>query len=193
MVLERHGSASDETALVERARRGDKAAFGSLVERYMRRAYHVALGLVGSPEDALDLSQDAFVRAYRARERLDPSRPFYPWYYQILRRLCFNFLRDEKARRGRLAGASPWLIDDAAHRAASQRPDRAAETATLRARLASAIERLPEREREVFVLREFEGAKYREIAHLAGIPIGTVMSRLYSARRRLANELDEES
>ncbi len=192
MVLERHGNATQETALVERARRGDTAAFGSLVERYMRRAYHVALGLVGSHEDALDLSQDAFVRAYRARAKLDPSRPFYPWYYQILRRLCFNFLRDQKARRGRLANASPWLIDDAAHRAAVERPDRTAETAALRARLAAAIERLPEREREVFVLREFEGLKYREIARLAEIPIGTVMSRLYSARRRLAHELDEE-
>ncbi len=58
----------------------------------MRRAYRVALGLVGSREDALDLSQEAYARAFRARRTLDPEQPFYPWYHQILRRLCFNFL-----------------------------------------------------------------------------------------------------
>lgn len=183
---------SDETLLVDRARRGDAAAFGTLVERHMRRAYHVALGLVGSPDDALDLSQDAFVRAFRARRTLQAGRPFYPWYYQILRRLCFNFLRDRGRRRGKLERASPWLVDDAARRAAARRPDRAAELAALRRRLERAIDGLPEHEREVFVLREFENLKYREIADLAGIPIGTVMSRLYSARRRLAAALDEE-
>lgn len=181
---------SDETRLVERARHGDTAAFGTLVEHHMRRAYRVALGLVGSPEDALDLSQDAFARAFRARRTLASGRPFYPWYYQILRRLCFNFLRDRSRRRGKLTGASPWLIDAAVHREAGLRPDRAAELAALRERLARAIEGLPEHEREVFVLREFEDLSYREIAELAGIPIGTVMSRLYSARRRLAAELD---
>ncbi len=193
MVLERHANEIDETALVARARRGEKAAFGTLVERYMRRAYHVALGLVGSPEDALDLSQDAFVRAFRARRKLEAGRPFYPWYYQILRRLCFNFLRDRKRRRGKLEGATPWLIDDAAHRAAGERPDRAAERAALRQRLAAAIDALPERHREVFVLREFDGLRYREIAELADIPIGTVMSRLYAARQRLANDLEAKS
>ncbi len=80
MVLERTaeltGEQALEQALVERARRGDRAAFGELVEGSMRRAYRVALGLVGSPEDALDLSQDAFVRAFAARRRLDPRRPF---------------------------------------------------------------------------------------------------------------------
>lgn len=181
---------SDESPLVERARGGDAAAFGALVERHMRRAYHLALGLVGSPEDALDLSQDAFVRAFRARRTLESGRAFYPWYYQILRRRCFNFLRDRRRRRGRLEGASPWLVEAAAQRAAAGRPDRAAELAALRARLARAIDGLPEHEREVFVLREFEELRYREIAELAGIPIGTVMSRLYSARRRLAAELD---
>jgi RNA polymerase sigma-70 factor (ECF subfamily) len=73
--------------LSERARDGDSEAFGLLVERYMRRTYVHALGIVGSREDALDLSQEAFARAYRARHTLDPSRPFYGWLYQILRRV----------------------------------------------------------------------------------------------------------
>lgn len=192
MLLQQNDDLVEETALVDRARHGDSAAFGSLVECHMRRAYRVALGLVGSHDDALDLSQDAFVRAFRARRTLGPGRPFYPWYYQILRRLCFNFLRDRKLRHGKLATASPWLIDNAAHRARSQRPDRAAERTALRLRLTAAIETLPEHEREVFVLREFEGLRYREISELVDIPIGTVMSRLYSARRRLMNRLEDE-
>ncbi|MCP4659339.1 MAG: sigma-70 family RNA polymerase sigma factor [bacterium] len=190
--VEQRGESPDERALRERAQRGDTVAFGLLVEGTMRRAYHVALGLVGSREDALDLSQDAFVRAFRARRSLDPARPFYPWYYQILRRLCFNFLRDQKLRRSKLESAAPWLIENANHRESTHRPDRAAERSALRRRLQAAIATLPDREREVFVLREFEGLRYAEVAELAGIPIGTVMSRLYSARRRLATTLEEE-
>ena len=190
MVLEQSAEQAGEQALVERARHGDRAAFGELVERSMRRAYHVALGLVGSPEDALDLSQDAFVRAFAARRRLDPRRPFYPWYYQILRRLCFNFLRDAKLHREKLEGERPWLVAAAGRRV--PRPDRVAEQAELRRLLQRAIDGLPEHQREVFVLREYEGLRYREIAELVGIPQGTVMSRLYSARRLLAAALEAE-
>lgn len=195
MVLKRQlmgRNPADEAILVDRARSGDSEAFGSLVERYMRRAYHVALGLVGSHEDALDLSQDAFVRAFRARSTLESGRPFYPWYYQILRRLCFNFLRDRKLHRGKLEGAQPWMVDNAVYVSSLRRPDKAAEMAVLRQRLTAAVENLPEHEREVFILREFEDLRYREIAELASIPIGTVMSRLYSARRRLMDHLEEE-
>jgi RNA polymerase sigma-70 factor (ECF subfamily) len=177
--------------LVLRVQSGDREAFGELVVRYMQRAYFAALGIVGSHDDALDLSQDAFARAFRARGTLDPDRPFYPWLYQILRRLCFNHLRNQKTRRARLAEAAGWLADSAGDRAAADAPDRAAERAELRERLERAIETLPPHERETLVMREFEGLKYREIADLLGIPIGTVMSRLYAARRALAATLEE--
>lgn len=192
MVLEQPREPADERRLAERVQRGDKAAFGRLVERYMRRAYRVAVSLVGSHEDALDLSQEAFVRAFRARRSLDPARPFYPWYYQILRRLCFNFLRDRATRRQKLERAVPWLIEDASYRDSAGRPDRMAERAALVRRLQAAIDGLSEHQREVFVLREFDGLRYAEIAELADIPIGTVMSRLYAARRRLAADLEDE-
>ncbi len=181
---------STDRALVLKAQAGDREAFGALVSRYMQQAYRTALGLVGSHEDALDLSQEAFARAFRARRRIDPDRPFYAWLYQILRRLCFNFLRDRKTRRTRLAEAGPWLVEEA--RSHAEDPGRAAERADLRSRLTAAIEQLPEREREVLVLREFEGLRYREIADLLGIPIGTVMSRLYGARKALVTRLGDE-
>ncbi len=188
-LAEQHGTA--ERVLVQRARAGDRQAFGELVERYMRRAYYVALGLTGSHDDALDLSQEAFVRAYRARASLDPDRPFYAWLYQIVRRLCFNFLRDRKTRRRRLEEGGPWLVEQARVHAAHGDPVRSTERSELRARLEEAIAALPEHEREVIVLREFEGLRYREIAELLDVPIGTVMSRLYTARRNLAQSLED--
>jgi len=182
-----------DAQLIRRAQSGDTPAFGELVERYMRRAYYAALGLVGSPDDALDLSQEAFTRAFRARERLDPERPFYAWLYQILRRLCFNFVRDRRSRREKLDAAEPWIVEQAAERGAAENPEARAEQAETRRRVVRALESMPEREREMLVLKEFEDLRYREIAELVGVPIGTVMSRLYSARRRLAATLDAET
>jgi RNA polymerase sigma-70 factor (ECF subfamily) len=182
-----------ERDLILRAQAGESAAFGLLVERYMRRAYFAALGLVGSHEDALDLSQEAFVRAYRARQRINPDLPFYAWLYQILRRLCFNFVRDRRTRRSRLEEARNWLAEQVGRRAEASSPERSAVRAEVRARVQAGIERLRDREREVLVLKEFEGLRYREIAELLGIPIGTVMSRLYTARQHLARVLEEES
>jgi RNA polymerase sigma-70 factor (ECF subfamily) len=184
---------ASERELILRAQAGETAAFGELVERYMRRAYYSALGLVGSPEDAMDLSQEAFARAYRARQRLDPDLPFYAWLYQILRRLCFNFVRDRRVRLKRLSEARDWLTDEAGRRAAVHSPERAVERGEARKRVQAAIERLNDRDREILVLKEFEGLRYREIADLLGIPIGTVMSRLYTARRHLADALEDES
>ena len=182
-----------ERELILRAQAGESAAFGVLVDRYMRRAYYAALGLVGSPEDALDLSQEAFVRAYRARGRINPELPFYAWLYQILRRLCFNHTRDRRVRRNRLEDARDWLTEQSNRRFASDQPERAAVRRETRQRVQAAIRKLTEREREVLVLKEFEGLRYREIAALLDIPIGTVMSRLYSARRHLARALEDES
>jgi RNA polymerase sigma-70 factor (ECF subfamily) len=181
---------ADDAVLVSRVRAGDADAFGHLVQRYMRRAYLQALGLVGSREDALDLSQEAFARAFHARHTLDPDRPFYAWLYQILRNLCFNFLRDRKTRaRALQAGGEAWLVERA--RDGASDPARELERKADRERVAAAIEQLPPREREVLVLKEFEELKYREIAELIGVPIGTVMSRLYAARQRLADALED--
>jgi RNA polymerase sigma-70 factor (ECF subfamily) len=178
-----------DVVLARRARAGDAEAFGALVERYKRHAYAHALGIVGSREDALDLSQEAFVRAFRARHTLDPERPFGAWLYQILRRVCFNFLRDARTRARLLEARGDWLVASA--RITAGDPAAEAERAETRRRVAAALDRLPTHEREVLVLTEFEELKYREIADRLGVPIGTVMSRLYAARKRLADVLEE--
>jgi RNA polymerase sigma-70 factor (ECF subfamily) len=191
MTLEDAGCDTD-AVLVQRAKAGDTHAFGVLVERYMRRAYYSALGLVGSSEDAMDLSQEAFVRAFRARHTIDPDRPFFAWLYQIIRRLCFNFVRDRRTRRRGIEAAGDWLTTQAAARFDGMSPDRALEINRARETVRAGLEKLSERDREVLVLKEFEGLRYREIAELLGVPIGTVMSRLYSARRRLAAALEAD-
>jgi RNA polymerase sigma-70 factor (ECF subfamily) len=185
-----HAEATDAT-LIRRAQGGDRAAFGELVSRYMRRAYFGALGLLGSHDDALDVSQEAFIRAFRARRSIDPERPFFPWLYQILRRLCFNVGRDRGTRRRLLEQASPWLASVASGAGAVD-PSRAAEQSELRDRVAAAIQGLPAGQREIIVLREFDGLSYGEIAEVTGIPLGTVMSRLHTARRSLAAKLGDE-
>lgn len=187
---ERDDGHTAEAILVRRARAGETAAFGELVSIYMQRCYYAALGMVGSPQDAEDLSQEAFARAFRARARLDPERPFYPWLYQILRRLCYNFTRDTSSRRRKLDQAGGWLVAEATVRAAADDPERVRANDELRRRLEAAIRELPAAQREVLVLKEFEGLKYREIAVLLDVPIGTVMSRLYAARQRLASLLE---
>ena len=187
---ERDDGQAAEAILVRRARAGETEAFGELVSIYMQRCYYAALGMVGSPQDAEDLSQEAFARAFRARARLDPERPFYPWLYQILRRLCYNFTRDTSSRRRKLERAGGWLVAEATVRAAADDPERVRANDELRQRLEAAIRELPPAQREVLVLKEFEGLKYREIAELLDVPIGTVMSRLYATRQKLAALLE---
>ncbi|MCO5168989.1 MAG: RNA polymerase sigma factor [Planctomycetes bacterium] len=180
----------DEAELIRRARAGEPEAFGLLAERHLRRTYRAALALVGAREPALDLTQEALLRVFEARGRLDPGRPFFPFLYQALRRRCFNWLRDERGRARRLAAECAFV-------ARAPRPDddptRQAEVDDEHRRVVGAIEALPAREREVLVLKDVEGLRYREIADLVGVPLGTVMSRLYSARRRVALALEGEA
>lgn len=178
-----------DASLILRSQSGDTEAFGLLVTRYMRQAYFSALGFAGSREDALDLSQDAFAKAFHARKTIDPDRPFFAWYYTILRRLCLNWRRNRRTERARLEEAGPWL--EVLSSTVVAAPDRLAEQHEARRRLARALATLSDDEREALVLKEFEGLKYREIAERMDCPIGTVMSRLYSARQRLARVLEE--
>jgi len=186
--MTRTGDEPEDRELIRRAQAGDTEAFGRLVTRYMRPAYFAALGLVGSREDALDLSQEAFARAFRARRNIDPDRPFYAWYYTTLRRLCFNFVRDRRRRATWVTGSVEWLESTVVSTA--EDPERRTVRMDDQRRLVEAIRDLPDHEREVLVLKEFEGLKYREIAELVGVPVGTVMSRLYAARQRLAGVLE---
>jgi RNA polymerase sigma-70 factor (ECF subfamily) len=170
-----------------RARRGDIRAFEALVEMYKERAYLAALGLVGSHEDAMDLSQDAFARAYRALRSFREGAPFYPWFYAILRNACFNHLRRARTHAEVSLDAAQECGFDAAD--GSDGPGRLAERGEARAIVRKEMGKLEPGHREILLLRHFEDLPYREIAAVLGCPVGTVMSRLYAARRALRSRL----
>lgn len=182
----------EERAALERCRRGDAQAFGVVVSKNMKRAYFTALGLVGNHADALDLSQEAFVRAYRALPRFDLQQRFFTWYYRILRNLCLNHLRQRSRRRELDASAESSTVEDPA--AGADLHDQAdpavlAERTDLARHLWRAVAQLKPEEREVFILREVEQCPYAEIAERLEIPQGTVMSRLFYARQHLKEAL----
>jgi len=178
----------DEGSVILRCQRGDTQIYGWLVKKYMQRAYFVALGLVGSHDGALDLSQDAFVRAYRSIHKLDPNRKFFTWYYQILRNLCFNFLRDNARHALPFSEIGDQQVDQIADN--SDDASVQVEKDDMRERLWNAIDALKPNEREIIILKDFQEMSYKEIAETLEIPIGTVMSRLYSARHALKLKME---
>lgn len=185
------GLCEEEIAVMERCRRGSKEAFESVVRRYMKDAYFIALGLVGNREDALDISQEAFIRAYCNMSRFNPRWGFFPWFYQILRNLCFNHLRKRRAEQGRsleeFGGREP--ITDANDRFA---PEAVAERNETKDRVWKAIGKLDDKHREVIILRHFQHLSYEQIAKNLFCNKGTVMSRLYYAHKKLKEILDSE-
>ena len=186
------------TELMGRTKAGDQAAFDQLVETLRGRAFRQARSLVGSHEDALDLCQEAFLKTYRSRESFREDQAFLPWFQRILRNTCFSFLRKRKHRRAlSLSGTSTgddgnddgdWVLPDdgppPSHRVeADERSEIFWQVLAL----------LKAKDREILSLRHFEDLSYRELARVLEIPEGTVMSRLYHARRRLRDELAKTS
>ena len=181
---------NDDITVLERLQRDSKEAFEAVARRYMKDAYFIALGLVGNREDALDLSQEAFVRAYRNMKRFNPKWGFFPWFYQILKNLCINHLRNRRAE-----GRS--LEQLAAHEPTSARgdcfaPDAVAERNETKDRVWAAIGKLDDKHREVIILRHFQHLSYEQIAQSLFCNKGTVMSRLYYAHKKLKEILDRE-
>ena len=176
-----------ERQAILRCQQGDRQAFGYLVKKYMQRAYYVALGFLGSPENARDLSQEAFVRAFRAIKRFDTDKKFFTWYYQILRNLCLNFIRD-RARHARsfseIGERELLKVSD------GTRTSEAVEREETHKVVWEAISQLKPKEREIIILKDFQDLSYKEMAEVLNIPIGTVMSRLYYARSALKEKLE---
>ncbi|HST57681.1 MAG TPA: sigma-70 family RNA polymerase sigma factor [Longimicrobium sp.] len=171
----------DEAALVERVRRGEPAAFDSLVSQYMRRAFAVAYRLLGNREDAEDLVQETFLTVLRKIDTFERGRAFSPWFFRILVNRGLN------ARKSRALRTTDLLPEDAASGGAS--PERAAERAELRGRLRTAMDGLPERQRVVVELFELEGFSGAEIAEILEISDGTVRWHLHEARKTLRQAL----
>jgi RNA polymerase sigma factor (sigma-70 family) len=174
--------------LVERAKRGDVAAYEQIVQRYQEPVFRVAYLVTRSPSDAQEAAQDAFVKAYDALGRFRPDAPLRPW----LTRIAVN----ESHNRRRAAGRREALLVRAATERPSEGADPSPEAALLagerRRELLSALDRLSERDRLVVVCRFVLDLSERETAQVLGCRLGTVKSRLSRALTRLRNELGEE-
>jgi RNA polymerase sigma-70 factor (ECF subfamily) len=185
------GGSGQEEALIERCRRGSRQAFELIVRKYMKDAYFIALGLVGNREDALDLSQEAFFRAYNNISTLNSKWGFFPWFYQILRNLCFSHLRK---RRVRQSLSLEQITEDGAMAFADDcaEPSEAIEQTELHKQLWQAVNQLDEKHREVIILRHFRNMSYEQMAKTLFCSKGTVTSRLYYARKNLKEILERK-
>ena len=173
----------DETFLLGRARQGDLSAFEEIVRRYQRRVYGVALRIVRSHAVADDVAQDAFLRAWQALDRFELGRPFGPWICRIAANLAVNHVRSPVAREG------PLPEGHGETKAVQGSPLDAVLDGEAQQLLHEALEALPAEQRAVFLLRAVEEMSYREIADALGLSPGTVMSRLFRAREKLARAL----
>ncbi len=166
-------------------KKGDKGAFEKIVRATMKRAYAVALGLVGNADDAHDLSQEAYIAAHRARKTFDVDRPFFPWFYRVLKNRCLNYLK-KRARRREI---SLDVLEERAGRGCADGELLRKERIEM---VWKALFTLSAEHREILVLRNFEELSYSEISGVLGVPEGTVMSRLYYARQALLEALRRE-
>ena len=181
--------------LVERARKGDRDAFRELVERYQRKIATLALGMLRNREDALDVVQETFTKAFQSLDRFKGDASFYTWTYRIAVNLCI----DHQRREAKMPVASPepresgdqaadpvaLLVDGAEQGDPFQRTL----DSEIAGRLSAAIAELTPEHRAVILLREVDGLSYEEISRVLVCPKGTVMSRLHYARRQLQERL----
>jgi RNA polymerase sigma-70 factor (ECF subfamily) len=165
----------DDKPAIDKCRNGEQEAFRYLVERYQRQAVSHATAILGNREDALDAAQEAFIDAFRALKSFDEARPFYPWFYVLLRNRCYKMA----ARKRETEGVDETVI------VASNSMARE-ETLALEEALLS----LDRQDREIITLKYFDGLSYDELAERLEIPKGTVMSRLFHARRKLQVKLE---
>ncbi len=161
-------------------------SFDHLLAAYAPRVHRAALGMMGEEQEAREVAQDALLKAYRARERYDPARPFYPWLYRIVKNSCLDALARRRHR------ARPGLDEQRVHDCAPTVLDRIGQQESI-ARVQRGIARLSEAHREILSMRHFQDLTYVEMSMLLEVPEGTVMSRLYRARRALVRVLEEDS
>ena len=176
----------DDAELVRAAVAGDKGAFGTLVLRYQDRLYNTLVRVLGSFEDARDVTQDAFVQAFVKLESFRGASKFYTWLYRIAMNLALS------RRRRRKAMVS---IDQAKHDVGAEPEDSgpSPEERMIDAQrvqiVQAALSQLGEQQRQILVLREMEDCSYETIAEILELPIGTVRSRLFRARLQLKDKL----
>jgi RNA polymerase sigma-70 factor, ECF subfamily len=185
---DRAHSAADDEALVRAAQQGDMAAFEELVARHRDKIYARAYSMMRNEEEAIDLSQEAWIKGWQRLTQFQGESSFATWMTRIVINLCLDAIRRQKRQRSE----SIEEMDEESGGVERQmpvitiNPTERLERTELRARIDEALGQLSYAHRTVLVLHEFEGMEYKLIAKTMGCSIGTVMSRLFYARRKLA-------
>jgi RNA polymerase sigma-70 factor (ECF subfamily) len=186
---------ADDAALVKRCLEGDERAYKELLHRYRRSVYSISFRMIGHREEARDLAQEVFIRAFRSLHRYDPSRPFSSWIFKITSNLCIDYYR--RKRHSTISLQESFEGEDDRPRIElvdpNPAPDEELFSKTRSAHLDVLLRSLPPRYRVVVVLRHKEEMSYDEIAAELDIPVGTVKARLHRAHRILRQKLDEGS
>lgn len=198
-----NGSAAQDRALIAKVRSGDTDAYRILVEKYQKRAYLLALDIVKSPEDAEDVVQESFVKAYLSLRDFKQDSAFYTWLYRIVHNMAIDYRR-KMARRG----GAHFEFDERMTQGVAARGEENATSSVLESRiegpqeallrkerenrLRTALQDISEEHRTAITLREVDGLSYDEIAEVTGVAKGTVMSRLHYARKRIQAAFEED-
>lgn len=184
---------TEEKILVEKAKKGDKKAFETLVVQYQSKIFGIAYSMLRNKDDALDISQEAFYRAYRSLPDFKGNAKFYTWIYRITINLVLDFIQ----KRDKMPGAEydEGIFGNEDELTISKpnpvetNPERYVNAKEMAEIIGVCLEKLSEKHRSVLVLRELEELSYEEIASIMDCSIGTVMSRLHHARNKIRDLL----
>ena len=189
---------ADDHELVEACKSGDRRAFQLLYERYERKVYAVAYGFLRTQEDALDVVQEAFIKVYRYLPNFEGQSSFYTWLYRIVANLCIDHLRrntrkkdvefDDRLRHDDDQQAAPGELLPPS---ALGNPSDAVENKEILAAVEESLTHLSDKHRAVIVMRELQGLSYADMAKAMNCSKGTIMSRLFHARRNMQKLLRE--
>jgi RNA polymerase sigma-70 factor (ECF subfamily) len=176
--------------LVERYKQGDNKAFDELVRKYQNKIYKLAYRFTHNVEDALDLSQEIFLRAFKSFSNFKQQSNFYTWLYSIAQNLCIDYTRSKKSRLKTVAltecmYSKKYILSNVALAS----PGQLVETKELKGEIAKAIDMLPPRQKSAFILRYYEGLDLNSIAEILGCRVGTVKAHLSHGRSKLKDIL----
>lgn len=183
-----------EASIVGRVLNGDANAFEKLVLEYEKNVYGIALRMTGNPEDAADMTQEAFIKAYNSLSGFRGDSKFSVWLYRIVSNVCLDFLRS----RNRRPTVSLYVEDEEGEEAEldiadeSQSPEVLLERSLTREGVRRGLDALPPDYRQILLLREIQGLSYEEISQSLDLEVGTVKSRIFRARKRLCAFLTED-
>lgn len=190
---------AEDLALVTAVKGGDKRAFKVLMQRYQRKVYAVAFGFLRNQEDALDVVQESFIKVHRYIAKFEGNSSFYTWLYRIVANLCIDHIRRAKRHRDvefndglRHDGKDEPPSDLLPHLAQFGDPSDMLRRKEILAGVEASLEHLSDKHRAVIVMRELQGMSYEEMAQEMKCSKGTIMSRLFHARRNMQRLLTEQ-